>query len=205
MILRAADELIGTGGRNILVKVLKGSKDKKVLEHKLDTCPAYGFYQSMTLTEISYRVDWMIEQDYLRIDYMGRLPMIIFSDKGWDIEVETLTEEIYQKFCHSLKDNNMAIVVEMKDYNRRVVMDVLEKIRASKNKAFLPVLEAWKAIDVRKVRERIDSVQRTLNNSDSKPEIRFRKAVRSDARSDYPPCPKYGAAAISQVLSQWRG
>ena len=35
-ILRAADELISTGGRNLLVKILKGSKDKKVLEYELD-------------------------------------------------------------------------------------------------------------------------------------------------------------------------
>lgn len=39
-ILRAADELIATAGRNMLVKILKGSKDKKVLEYKLDECPA---------------------------------------------------------------------------------------------------------------------------------------------------------------------
>ena len=32
MILRAADELISVGGRSMLVKILKGSKDKKVLE-----------------------------------------------------------------------------------------------------------------------------------------------------------------------------
>ena len=29
MILRGADELISTGGRSMLVKILKGSKDKK--------------------------------------------------------------------------------------------------------------------------------------------------------------------------------
>lgn len=43
-ILRAADELIATGGRNMLAKILKGSKDKKVLEHGLDQCPVYGYY-----------------------------------------------------------------------------------------------------------------------------------------------------------------
>ena len=32
-ILRAADELINTGGRSMLAKILKGSKDKKVLEY----------------------------------------------------------------------------------------------------------------------------------------------------------------------------
>lgn len=43
MILRAADEVITKGGRGMLVKMLKGSKDKKVPEYGLDACPAYGF------------------------------------------------------------------------------------------------------------------------------------------------------------------
>lgn len=181
MILRAADELIGTGGRSILVKILKGSKDKKVLEHKLDLCPAYGFYKSMTMTEISYRVDWMIEQDYIDIDYADRLPMIVFTDQGWSIEKETLIEEFYEKFRLCLKENRTDIVNEMKDYNRQVVFGLLEKIRDSKNKAFIPILEAWKAVDVRKVRQRISSVQKSLESGDVTPVISFRKAVKSDA------------------------
>ena len=62
MILRAADELISVGGRSLLVKILKGSNDKKVLEYKLNECPSYGFYSILTLEEISYRVDWMLKR-----------------------------------------------------------------------------------------------------------------------------------------------
>ncbi len=51
--MRAADELIATGGRNMLVKILKGSKDKKVLDYGLQDCPAYGFYNGLTMEEIS--------------------------------------------------------------------------------------------------------------------------------------------------------
>jgi len=32
LILRGADELIGSGGRTLLAKVLKGSKEKRLLE-----------------------------------------------------------------------------------------------------------------------------------------------------------------------------
>ncbi len=35
-ILRAADEIIFVAGRTILAKILKGSKDKNVLERALD-------------------------------------------------------------------------------------------------------------------------------------------------------------------------
>jgi len=38
-IIRGADEMILSGGRNLLVKVLKGSKAKKVLELQLDQSP----------------------------------------------------------------------------------------------------------------------------------------------------------------------
>ena len=60
-ILRAADELIATGGRTMLTKVLKGSKDKKLLDHGLSQCPVYGFYRHLTLMEISQRIDYVIE------------------------------------------------------------------------------------------------------------------------------------------------
>lgn len=43
-ILRAADELIMQGGRTLLAKILKGSREKKVLALELDKCPVYGFF-----------------------------------------------------------------------------------------------------------------------------------------------------------------
>lgn len=182
MILRGADELIGTGGRSMLVKILKGSKDKKVLEHHLDECPAYGFYHSLTLEEISYRVDWVIEEDYLRIEYGGRLPLLIFSEKGWGMEEETFAEEIYQKFCQDLEENQRNVISKMKEVNRQVVFDVLEKIRASKNTAFLPLLEAWKNVEVRKVKARISSVEKSLGNASGEPWIEYRKATKGDVK-----------------------
>ncbi len=66
-ILRCADELIGRGGRSLLSKVLKGSKDKKIIELKLDSCPGYGFYKEITIDEATSKVDWMIVRGYLKI------------------------------------------------------------------------------------------------------------------------------------------
>jgi hypothetical protein len=163
-ILRGADELIATGGRNMLVKILKGSKDKKVLGYKLQDCPAYGFYHELTMEEISYRVDWMIQKDYLRIDYNGRLPMLIFSEKGWEIERETFAEELFQRFCQDVEKKNAIVIFEMKDVNRQVVFDVLEKIRNTGNMDFIPLLEVWKAMEVHKVSRQIGGVIKALKN-----------------------------------------
>lgn len=181
-ILRAADELIGVGGRSMLVKILKGSKDKKILEHHLDECPVYGYYRSLTMEEISRRVDWTLEEDYLRIEYSGRLPMLVFSEKGWGIEEKTFAEEIYAEFCRALSEGEQSVITRMKDINRQVVFDVLEMIRNSGKREFIPLLEAWKKVEVRKVRERIESVQKSLGSPAYEPTVSFVKAGKTSAR-----------------------
>lgn len=163
MILRGADELISTGGRSMLAKILKGSKDKKIFEYKLNECPAYGYYQDMKLDDISKCIDWMIKKDYLRIEYDYRLPLLVFSEKGWQIEKETFVQEIYQRMCLDVKENKARVIFEMKEVNRQVVMRVLDKIEKDGTEEFLPYLEAWKMLEVKKVAVRIAEVENKIS------------------------------------------
>ena len=164
MILRGADELISTGGRSMLTKILKGSKDKKILEYKLNECPAYGYYHDLKLDDISKCVDWMIKKDYLRIKYDYRLPLLVFSEKGWEVEKKTYAEELYQRFCLDIKEKNASVIFKMKDVNRQVVMLVLDKIEKDGTEEFLTYLEAWKLMEVKKVAVRIAEVENAIKN-----------------------------------------
>lgn len=159
-ILRAADELIATAGRNMLVKILKGSKDKKVLEYKLDECPAYGYYHDLTMDEIGKRVDYMIVKRYLRIEYSGRLPMLVFTDKGWEIERDTYTKEWYGRFQDAVETKVVSLNMfeELKIVNRQVVFGLLDMIKESGDRRYIPLLKAWQKGEVRKVREKIGKV-----------------------------------------------
>lgn len=163
MILRGADELISTGGRSMLAKILKGSKDKKIFEYKLNECPAYGYYQDMKLDDISKCIDWMIKEDYLRIEYDYRLPLLVFSEKGWQIEKETFAQELYQRMCLDVEEKKARVIFEMKEVNRQVVMCVLDKIEKDGTKEFLPYLEAWKMLEVKKVSARIAEVEKKIS------------------------------------------
>ena len=163
MILRGADELISTGGRSMLAKILKGSKDKKIFEYKLNECPAYGYYQDMKLDDISKCIDWMIKKDYLRIEYDYRLPLLVFSEKGWQIEKETFAQELYQRMCLDVEEKKARVLFEMKEVNRQVVMCVLDKIEKDGTKGFLPYLEAWKMLEVKKVAARIAEVENKIS------------------------------------------
>lgn len=163
MILRGADELISTGGRSMLAKILKGSKDKKIFEYKLNECPAYGYYQDMKLDDISKCIDWMIKEDYLRIEYDYRLPLLVFSEKGWQIEKETFAQELYQRMCLDVEEKKARVLFEMKEVNRQVVMCVLDKIEKDGTKEFLPYLEAWKILEVKKGAARIAEVENKIS------------------------------------------
>lgn len=163
MILRGADELISTGGRSMLAKILKGSKDKRIFEYKLNECPAYGYYQDMKLDDISKCIDWMIKKDYLRIEYDYRLPLLVFSEKGWQLEKETFAQELYQRMCLDVEEKKARVFFEMKEVNRQVVMCVLDKIEKEGTEEFLPYLEAWKMLEVKKVAARISEVENKIS------------------------------------------
>lgn len=163
VILRGADELISTGGRSMLAKILKGSKDKKIFEYKLNECPAYGYYQDMKLDDISKCIDWMIKKDYLRIEYDYRLPLLVFSEKGWQLEKETFAQELYRRMCLDVEEKKGRVIFEMKEVNRQVVMCVLDKIEKEGTEEFLPYLEAWKMLEVKKVAARIAEVENKIS------------------------------------------
>ncbi len=157
-VLRAADPLIASGGRSMLAKILKGSKDKKLLELGLDSCPTYGYYADLTLAEITRRIDWMIKKDYLVLEYFGRLPLLVFSEKGWEIERETYAEELMQKLTRLTEGKDYSFVLKLKDRNRGMILLLLEKIKQTGNARFIPLLKAWKGIEYKKVRTEIQRV-----------------------------------------------
>jgi len=160
MILRGADELIDSGGRTMLAKILKGSKDKKVLELNLQECPAYGYYSARTLKEILNCIDFCIVKDYLRIRYNGRLPMLIFSPKGWEIEKQTYAKEWYckLKMMALTKKIDMEQIKELLSVNRQVIVLMIDIAKADHYLELEPVLISWKEIEVKKVRAMIDDV-----------------------------------------------
>ena len=158
-ILRVADDLIMSGGRNLLSKILKGSKEKKILELGFNKNPYYGFYSNIALEEVLAKVDWVIKNNYLAIEYDYRLPLLVFTDKGWEIEKDTYSTELLNGFDKMIDSGadyfNMNY---LKDKNRGLIFLLLEKVRLSKDKKYIPILEAWKEIDYKKVKQRINQV-----------------------------------------------
>jgi len=170
VVLRGADGIIATGGRNLLTKILKGSKDKKLLEFGLDNCPVYGFYKGLRVEDITARIDWLIVSGYLRIEYFGRLPVIVYTEKGWEIERDTYSDELLEKLRALIPGGDYSSVNELKDRDRGMILLLLDKIKASGEKGFIPLLKAWGEIDYRKVKEEIIRVINHLEKGGPSPD-----------------------------------
>jgi hypothetical protein len=161
-ILRGADEMIGRGGRTQLSKLLKGSREAAVLEHGLDRSPSYGFYRALAIEDILHRVDWVIANGYLAVEYAYRLPILTFTDRGWAIEMETMANELLAGFDRRLSQGPPYDCSDLNDRDRPMILLVLDKVEASGRRDLIPILYAWMEIDYAKIRARIARVIRAL-------------------------------------------
>lgn len=166
-ILRAADEIIGQGGRTLLVKILKGSREKKVLELELDKCPVYGYFYSESKDEVLSKVDWMINFGFLDIQYSGKLPMIFFTDRGWRLESNQRADELLSEWDQWLAEGiQYPDMNYLKDRNREMIFLFLEKIKETGDSRYIPYLEAWRKNDYKKVKAEIRNTIEALKSDD---------------------------------------
>ncbi len=165
-ILRAADEMIFTGGRNLLAKTLKGSRDQAIVKHGLERCPTYGYFAALTLPEIGNRIDWMIAHRFLKIEYDNQLPLIVFDEKGWLIERETYSEELFNRFTDHLETVDLSFIQSLKGRDRGLILLLIEKIREKGDSRFVPHLHAWKSIEFKKVQVELQKTIDHLSRDD---------------------------------------
>jgi len=87
--------------------------------------------------------------------------MLVYSPKGWEIEKDTYTDELLSGFDKLIDSGADCFnMLYLKDRSRDMIMLLLDKINDSGDSKYIPILNAWKKIDYRKVRNRIGSVIR---------------------------------------------
>jgi superfamily II DNA helicase RecQ len=164
-ILRGADELIGSGGRTLLVKVLRGSRDKKVVELKLDESPVYGYFHDLSNEEVLAKIDWLIRNHFLRYEYDGRLPLLVYTEQGWEIERVTYADGLFKTITEALgrreSDFDMTF---LKDKNREVVLLLLNMLKERGDARYIPLLESWEKVEHKKVRHRLRGIISALRD-----------------------------------------
>lgn len=113
----------------MLTKVLRGSRGKDVLEHQLDKCPVYGYYRDVPADVVLAKIDRVILDRYLRIEYEYRLPVLVYTDAGWKIEKETRAVEFLKQFDQLLETTQPPYDMSfLKDRSRGIIFVLLDKV-----------------------------------------------------------------------------
>ena len=161
-VLRGADDLIAHGGRTLLKRLLRGSKNKDILARGLERSPVYGYFKDLSDEETLARIDWTILNGYLRVERFDRLPLLVYTQKGWEIERENYAVELLGGFDKLIQEGPPFDLVYLKDRDRPMILRLLDKIEATGDRRYVPLLVAWKKIDYKKVQSRIREVIRRL-------------------------------------------
>lgn len=113
------------------------------------------------------KIDRMIDYDFLEIQYSGKLPMIVYTERGWHIESDQYADELLNEWREWVRqgkqDPDMSY---LKDRNRGMILLLLQKIQESGEQAFIPYLELWEQVDYKKVREEIRKTIDVLNGNE---------------------------------------
>ena len=166
-ILRGADDIIAQGGRTLLMRILRGSASKDVLDRGLDQSTVYGYFRDLPNDATLARIDWVILNGYLRIEYASRLPLLVYTQEGWEIERGIYSNELLEKIEAALTDGPPYEMAHLKDRDRGVILLLLDKVAATGNRKFIPALKAWKRVDYKKVQQRIQQTIQRLEANDS--------------------------------------
>ena len=110
-------------------------------------------------------MDWCIENEYMDIEYDYRLPLLIYTKKGWEIEKDIYSDEFLQKINEVCFTKNYDYVLQLKDRNRELIVMLLNKISSSGNKQYIPVLEVWEEIEYKKVQNKINGIIKKLKEN----------------------------------------
>jgi hypothetical protein len=112
----------------------------------------------------------VILKGYLTLEYDHRLPLLIYTPKGWAIEREIYAAELLQQLNQALTAGPQGIDLSyLKDKNREVIWLLLDKLQVTGDKRYIPLLSAWAEVEYKKVRQRIRQVVQRLSESASEP------------------------------------
>jgi len=167
IILHGANSVVHLGGRSQLVKLLKGSRDKRILDRGLDADESYGALSQLTLDEIARRVDWTIEEGYLDYYYEWRQPLLMFTKRGWELERPVAVESEFRCFCQDVEEGEMRMAERMADIKYDIQLDVIGLIAQRCDGRCLAHLEAWSSVATKRIRKKISWAERQIRARES--------------------------------------
>jgi hypothetical protein len=159
------DCLIGSAGRTTLALALRGSRSKRVLQHRVDHARGYGFYAGVPESEVLARIDTLVAECTLRIEHRDGFPLLGYTEFGLALAMRYAAEEWLAVLRSRVQPVAAGAALDvpflmsaMPDRNQDTVLLLADLIAAEADPAWLPLLRAWSAAETRRVRARLASI-----------------------------------------------
>lgn len=109
----------------------------------------------------------MIKKDFIELRKFGKIYLVVFTGRGWLIQSDQYADKLIREWGDWIWEGREDLdMTYLKDRDRQMILLMLEKIKATGNKAFISYLELWAQVDYRKVREAIQGTIRVLDGKE---------------------------------------
>jgi hypothetical protein len=161
-ILSVCDSLVARAGRTTLALALRGSRSKRVLQHEVESAHGYGFFAGVPEAEVLARIDALIADGVLCIEYHDGFPLLGYTDRGLQLAMRFAAE----KWLVVLRTQVPAVaagavlalppvLAAIQQRNQATVLLLAERIAHEADATWLPLLRAWSEGETRRVRGKL--------------------------------------------------
>jgi DNA helicase-4 len=105
-------------GKSVLLNVLRGSSNKKVLNYKLELTSEYGRLSCLKREDIELIIDWLISEAFL-LQRNSRYPVLYLTVKGNHYQ-ETMTNKKLRYLAKMLKEYSPNSNLSIKEKSKKV-------------------------------------------------------------------------------------
>jgi hypothetical protein len=145
-----------------LALALRGSRSKRVLQHDVESALGYGFYAGVPEAEVIARIDALIADGVLCIEYHDGFPLLGYTERGLQLAMRFAAEQ----WLEALRVQVPAVaaggrlvlppvLATIQGRNQATVLLLAEKIALAADSTWLPLLRAWSALETRRVRGKL--------------------------------------------------
>lgn len=164
-----ADALIGRAGRTTLVLALRGSRSQRVLRYMPETIRGYGSFRGVPEAEVLARIDRLIADRILRLEYCDGFPLLDYTSHGLELAqrfaaedwLETLRARVQPVAAGAPLELPFLLSV-MPDRNGDTVLLLVDLVAREADRSWIPLLRAWAAAETRRVRAQLGRLSADL-------------------------------------------
>ena len=158
-ILDVCDYLIGRAGRTTAVMALRGSRAQRVLQFQVEHSHGYGYYAGVPEAEVLSRIDALIAEKILCLEYREGFPLLVYSRDGLAIAQRYAAENWLgvlrsriQPIAAGAPLDLPFLMSQMPNRSLDTLHLLTDLVAREANPSWLPLLRAWQAVETRRVR-----------------------------------------------------